>query len=273
MAEERTALGALPGAVFSSAGRHLALVVRYDGTDYHGFQKQRGAATIQGVLEQVLEPLLGPGHVVGASRTDAGVHAAGQVVVWRGPVPIPEDRVVGVINRRLPASIQVIRGFWVPWGWDPRRQASAKQYSYRLWRVPAVPPLPWYRFVHWLPDDLSWERLETGARLFLGQHDFRAFRTEGSSAEKTVREIFDSRWVAEEGGAIWRYQVAGNGFLYRMVRHMVGAMLEAALPGGSLAVIEHGLAYPQKKVSALAPAQGLCLDWIRFREGVGDNVS
>ncbi|MCY0900001.1 MAG: tRNA pseudouridine(38-40) synthase TruA [Firmicutes bacterium] len=269
MREDGTALGSTPGAVFASGPQQLAMVVRYDGTGYHGFQKQTGVPTIQGVLEGVLCRLLGQGRAIGASRTDAGVHAEGQVVVWQGPVPIPLDRLVRVINRQLPASIQVTQIFRVPNGWDPRREAVAKQYSYRLWRAPVAPGLSWYRFVYWYDGELSWDQLQAGAQLFVGSHDFRAFRTEGSSAEGTLRQMTVSRWIQEAEGAIWRYQVVGNGFLYRMVRHMVGAMMEAAAPGGSLQMIEKGLRDPRLKVTALAPALGLTLDWVQFREWEG----
>lgn len=269
-----TARGHSPGAVFASGlERDVGLIVRYDGTDYHGFQKQPNAHTIQGELEQALKGLLGPGQVVGASRTDAGVHAAAQVAVWRGPLPLPLERLPDVLNRRLPASVQILRAGWVPAGWDPRRASSAKQYSYRLWRGLAPPPLAWYRYVHWDSRQLSWARIQESAGLFLGTRNFRAFRTEGSSAETTERTIFASRWVIEEGGQIWRYQVIGSGFLYRMVRHMVGSMMEAAAVDGAAAAIVEGLNDPERKVGALAPASGLILDWIEFRNGEGFDVS
>ncbi len=270
---EDTARGVNPGAVFLSEAEgvsgDLGLIVRYDGTDYHGFQKQPRHTTIQGVLDAALGSLLGRGHTLGASRTDAGVHADGQVVVWRGPCPVPLQRVAFVLNRRLPPAIQIVRAFRVPRGWDPRRRAAAKQYSYRVWRGAEPPPLACYRRVAVDADALSWARLTEAAALFLGEHDFRAFRTEGSSAETTVRTILASRWWPEDGGHIWRFTVIGTGFLYRMVRHMVGSMLEAGAPGGSVEAIRQGLAHPDRKVGALAPAAGLTLDWIQFGETEG----
>lgn len=268
MERQDTALGSAPGAVlFCPKGAELALVVRYDGTDYHGFQKQPADRTVQGELDRVLGQVLGPGHTVGASRTDAGVHAEGQVVVWRGRAAIPLGRVAVVLNRRLPPAIQVVRAGWVPEGWDPRRHTSDKQYSYRVWRAAVPPSLDLYRMVHWEPGQLAWTRLQEAAGLFVGTHDFRAFRTEGSSAETTVRTIWLSRWTMEQDGQVWRYQVMGSGFLYRMVRHMVGSMLEAALPGGTLEPIRAGLAHPEVKAGALAPPTGLVLNSIRFRDG------
>lgn len=238
--------------------------MRYDGTDYHGFQKQAQAPTIQAALEDVLTSLFGPGRVRGASRTDAGVHAEGQVAVWDGAVPLPLSRVALVVNRRLPPAVQIVAADWVPAGWNPQKMAVAKQYSYRIWRADGSPSLPWYRVTHAVPGPMSWRRLNEAAGLFLGTHDFSAFRTEGSSAQTTVRCVWVSRWIMEQGGSIWRYQVVGNGFLYRMVRHMVGAMLKAAEPGGDVLPIADGLAHPDRKVGALAPACGLTLDWISF---------
>jgi tRNA pseudouridine38-40 synthase len=263
--EQHTAPWIDRGAVSLSPNHaDLCLVVRYDGTDYHGFQRQTALATIQGELERSLTALLGAGGVVGASRTDAGVHAQGQVVVWRGPVPIPIERIAMVANRALPASIQIVKAWWVPGGWDPRRAARAKQYSYRLWRTSNPPDLSWYRLVYPIDAVLSWERLQRSAKLFVGTHDFRAFRTEGAGVQSTVRTIFASRWTIEENGNIWRYQVVGNGFLYRMVRHMVGSMIRAAQPQGSLQEIETSLGRHTYKVESLAPPSGLTLDWIDF---------
>lgn len=272
MLDEYTAPWIERGAVpLSIRRRDLCLVVRYDGTDYHGFQKQGTVSTIQGELERVLHGLLGPGGVVGASRTDAGVHAQGQVVVWHGPVPVPIERLAMVANRLLPSSIQIVKAWWVPRGWDPRREAMAKQYSYRLWRQSDPPDLRWHRLVLPHSQALSWARLQQSAALFLGTHDFWAFRTEGAGTKTTVRTIFASRWIMEDYGKIWRYQVIGNGFLYRMVRHMVGSMLQAAQPEGTLEGIETALHLVGHKLAPLAPAQGLTLDWIDFgtKEGFG----
>ncbi len=262
-----------PGAVFVPPSRcALCLIVRYDGTDYYGFQKQSGRPTIQGELERCLQGFWGRGQVLGASRTDAGVHAEGQVVVWRGPVRMPLDRISEVVNRRLPPAIKIVHARWVPAEWDPRR-AQAKQYSYRVWRDSLPPSLPWHRLVYPYSAPLSWSRLTEAAQLFVGTHDFRAFRTEGSSARTTVRTVLVSRWAAEDGGRVWRYEVIGTGFLYRMVRHMVGSMLAAADPGGSVAPIRQGLTNVCAKVTPLAPAQGLTLDWIQYGQEESTNVS
>ncbi|MBX5467853.1 MAG: tRNA pseudouridine synthase A [Firmicutes bacterium] len=240
--------------------------VAYQGTRYHGFQRQSGSVpTVQGVLEAVLTELLGPGRVRAASRTDAGVHAQGQVAVWTGENPIPLDRFADVINRRLPGDIWIDRPQPVDPRWNPRRQAVAKAYSYRLWVSPEPCPVTWRPFVWVVEGRPNWAVLEAAARAFEGEHDFWAFRSEGSSAKTTVRRVLVSRWEREADGAIWRYRVVANGFLYHMVRKMVGAQVRAAL-AGDWTPIRTALADPRAgKMRELAPAEGLVLDWVRMR--------
>lgn len=236
----------------------------YDGTEFHGFQQQVGLVTVQGTLQRTFEELLGPGKVIGAGRTDRGVHAQGQVVVWRGESAIPIERLVPVLNRRLPESIQLSHATVVDDAWDPIRCALGKRYTYRLWRCRSA-ALPWLRYTYAMTAPLSWERLQESADMFLGTHDFRAFRGEGSSAKTTIRTVSTSRWLKEESGSIWCYQVQADGFLYHMVRMMVGAMLEDALVGPERAVVGRGLADPRgPKVSGPVPASGLTLEEILY---------
>lgn len=251
----------------------MAFFVGYDGTAYHGFERQPTRPTIQGELEKVFQDLMGPGRIIGASRTDAGVHAEGQLAVWRGAVPIPWARVAGVVNRRLPPDIRVREVWRVDPHWDPRREASIKQYSYRVWPGAEEPPWQWGRWVWWCPQPLSWQTLQEAAAQVRGTHDFYAFRSEGSSAHTTVRTLYHSSWHLDEGGRIWRYQVIGDGFLYHMVRHLVGSMVKAASVGGDVSPITRGLQHPDHKVRALAPARGLTLDWIHVRNGGNPGVS
>ncbi len=238
--------------------------VSYDGTAFHGFEVQPGLVTVQGTLEARCRELLGAGRIVGVSRTDAGVHALGQVVVWQGPCPLPVARVPEVLNHRLPGDLRVHEARRLPPDFDLRRHVRAKQYSYRLWRGPLPVPLWWARWAVAWTDPLDWATLQQAARAFEGEHDFVRFRSAGSSAQTTVRRIYASRWDLEERGLIWRYQVVGSGFLYRMVRRMVGAMLWAA-GHGRLDVLEamlQGRGAPA--AMALAPAHGLTLDWIEI---------
>ncbi len=235
----------------------------YDGTEFHGFQQQLGLVTVQGVLQQVMEGLLGAGQVVGGGRTDRGVHAQGQVVVWRGPSAVPLERLPLVLNGRLPASIRVSGAESVSDAWDPIRAARGKRYSYRIWRV-TESRLPWTRYCYASTAPWSWDRLQATAQLFMGEHDFRAFRGEGSSARTTIRTVTRSAWLREETGDIWRYEVEADGFLYHMVRMMVGAMIQDATDP-KRETVAVGLADPEgRKAAGPVPALGLMLDQIIY---------
>ncbi len=249
------------------AKRSTTLAIRfrclYDGTDFHGFQRQTGRPTIQGVLESTLSRWLGAGVVVGAGRTDRGVHAQGQVVVWKGPCAIPVDKVARVLNPRLPESIRLSDPEEVADDWDPVRAPNWKRYRYRIWRKPA-PCLPWMRYTASVSEPLDWDVLCRDAAWLLGQHDFRAFRGEGSSAKTTVRTVSLSRWVEEAEGRIWCYEVEADGFLYHMVRMMVGAMLLDGKEPGQRLVADGLLGPTAGKVAAPAEAKGLTLEWVRY---------
>ena len=241
----------------------LALKLAYDGTAYFGFQRQKDRPTVQGTLERVLARLSGiSAPVVGAGRTDAGVHARGQVAVWRSESwPIPVERVPMVLNGQLPDDIRVLAAWLVPAAFDPRRAARAKTYSYTL-KLGGTPDPIADRRVWVLDEPPDHVLLERAARLIEGRHDFRAFRGEGSSARRTERTVFAARW--EIRPPYWVFWITGDGFLYHMVRLMVGAMVEGARRG-TLEAIEQGLRAPHgTKVGRLAPARGLCLERVEF---------
>ncbi|WP_020376665.1 tRNA pseudouridine(38-40) synthase TruA [Sulfobacillus thermosulfidooxidans] len=243
---------------------YLRLLIAYDGTDFAGFQKQPNRRTVQGELEHHLQHLLGPGTVYGASRTDAGVHARGQVVVWTGRVAIPIEKIVAVMNRRLPSDLVIRHVDWVPETFRPTYDAQAKYYSYRIWRGSSVPWPGTARYVAIIERSLSWVTLNQAARLIVGQHDFWAFRSEGSSAQTTIRHVFLSKWTMEDEGNIWRYDIGADGFLYHMVRRLVGAMILCA-ERGDISLIYQGLEHPRSaKVGFVAPAKGLILERIDY---------
>ncbi len=243
---------------------HVALRISYDGTEFHGFQTQTEYITIQSALESHMGALLGPGRIIGASRTDSGVHADEQIVVWTGPSIIPLERLGWVLNQRLPVSIRVHNVARVPLGWDPRRVVSSKFYRYQIWRGPV--PARWARFVHRVDEPMAWDYLQEAARLFEGSHDFSGFRSEGSSAKTTQRDVYTSTWEMGQEGRLWIYRVGANGFLYHMVRLMVAAMMDAA-KSGSLRALNEALdsPTPQNRAKKLAPARGLVLERIDIR--------
>lgn len=243
---------------------HLALRISYDGTDYHGFQTQSQYITIQSALESHMQALLGPGRIIGASRTDSGVHADEQIVVWTGTSIIPLERLGWVLNRRLPVSIRVQNVAWVPIGWDPRRVVASKFYRYQIWRGPV--PASWARYVYRVDEPLEWGLLQEAAQLFEGLHDFSGFRSEGSSAKTTHRHVYTSYWEMSQSGRLWVFHVGANGFLYHMVRLMVAAMMDAAKTGSLRAITEAlDIPTPHNRMKKLAPACGLTLARIDIR--------
>ena len=241
------------------------MTVAYDGSAFAGFQYQPRAATVQGALEDALARVTGVrARVQGASRTDAGVHAHGQVAVWRTEaVPVPPDRLAAVLNRRLPPQIRVRDVHQVPMSFDPRR-SRAKAYSYRVVAEPLADPF-WVPRVAVAPTALALGPLNAWAGLYVGCHDFGAFRHQGSSARTTVRRVFASHWaVAPAGSPGWVYWVTGDGFLYHMVRLMVGAMWAAAAAGSADPIVR-ALEHPERTGGfQAAPAAGLCLEQVWF---------
>ncbi|MFL6300383.1 MAG: tRNA pseudouridine(38-40) synthase TruA [Terriglobales bacterium] len=210
--------------------RNIKLVLAYDGTDYHGWQMQPNRPTIQSTLHRVLWRVLGgPTQLPEASgRTDAGVHALGQVVTFRTDKPIPAPNLLPALNDVLPADIRVLSAEEVPPDFHPRDCAKAKTYRYRLLRTDICPPFV-ARFVTHYPYPLDEAAMLATASLIEGEHDFTSFAAvdpekglEDDDRSK-VRTIFSSRWRREGDELI--YEVRGSGFLHHMVRNLVGTFL------------------------------------------------
>ena len=207
--------------------RRIKFLLAYDGTEYHGWQVQPGLRTVQGVVEGVLAEIEGAAVDVEASgRTDAGVHALGQVAAVTISNPIPCSNLKKAMNRLLPRDVRVLSVEEAASGFHPRFQAIAKTYEYRIWREEVCPPFE-RLYVHHHPYPLNEAEMTACASVFEGEHDFTAF---ASSDEKDalglskVRRVFTSRF--ERRGDLMVYRVRGSGFLKHMVRNMVGVLLE-----------------------------------------------
>ncbi|HUU90624.1 MAG TPA: tRNA pseudouridine(38-40) synthase TruA [Phycisphaerae bacterium] len=243
--------------------RCIRMTVRYDGTAYHGWQEQPGLATVQGTLAELLATILGERTAVeGASRTDAGVHARGQVAAFRTEHRIEVPRLQAALNSRLPADIAVVEMAEAPLSFRPSRDAAGKHYRYRIYRGP-IKPVFEERFVwHW-HRPLEVEPMQTGAGLLVGRHDFRSFETGGSGREDTVREIF--RFDVTEDGHQLLLDVEGDGFLYRMVRNLVGTLTEVGRGHRPPEWVAEVLAARDRAAAGpCAPAKGLCLMEVRY---------
>lgn len=236
----------------------VRLTVAYDGTGYHGWQLQDNGITIESELNRCLSELLGePVRVIGASRTDAGVHALGNIAVFDTKSRIPPEKISYALNQWLPEDIRIQRSEEVAPDWHPRRCASRKTYEYRIYRG-EFPMSVKRLYSYFLYCRLDLERMREAAGFLEGEHDFKSFCQAGSQAESTVRTIY--RLQVEEQGADLVIRVCGSGFLYNMVRIIAGTLIEVGQgrrePGSMTAVLEAG---NRSAAGATAPAHGLTL--------------
>ncbi len=205
--------------------------IAYDGTAYAGWQRQKNAPSVQEVLENALTAALGIDvRITASGRTDAGVHAAGQVCHFDGELTVPPERMPDCLNAHLPPDIRVIEGWQGAEGFDSNRSAKKKTYCYSLYVAKRDMPLK-ERFSVRIENAPSLERLQNAARLLEGEHDFKAFCAAGSSVKTTVRTIYKVRIEEGEsyGSRDIKIYVTGNGFLYNMVRTLAGELLDIAM--------------------------------------------
>ena len=257
--------------------RNWKLILAYDGTDYFGWQVQPDLVTIQGELADAIARVAGERVLPqGSGRTDAGVHARGQVASFALRAPIPEENLMRALNRTLPESIRVLSAERMPPEFHARHSVTAKTYEYRIYRVRRgeICP-PWEARFAWtfnLPLDV--ERMRGAAERVVGTHDFTTFaandpdlavrRAEpGGEREGCVRTVFASRWIEE--GALLIYRVRGNGFLHHMVRNLVGTFVAVGRGQFSPEDVSRILeARSRSEAGATAPARGLFLDSVEY---------
>jgi len=241
---------------------YFRATTEYDGTDYFGFQLQPERPTVQGVLEQALERLTGaPVRVTGAGRTDAGVHARGQVVAFTCSWKHPAVELQRALNAVLPTSVAVRDVGVAPAGFHPRYSARSREYRYQVHNGPVRSPLRARYSLH-VPLALDVERMEQAAAMLVGQHDFATFG-DPTSGEVTVRDVYQSRWTRE--GDLLIYRVEANAFLRRMVRTLVTALLWVGTGRWSLDEMRGALAARDRAVSPPPAApQGLHLWAVRY---------
>ncbi len=242
---------------------HYKMTVAYDGTAYHGFQIQENALTVQHYLEKALASLYGGCiRVEAAGRTDAGVHARGQVVNYCAPSLVPEAQLPPALNGLLPEDILVIGAQQVEEGFSARRDARAKIYSYTIDRGP-FPDVLKRRYAWHISRPLDVQVMQKAATYLEGKHDFRAFQAAGSRVRTTVRTLFGIKLTVE--GQFISLHFIGDGFLYKMVRNITGTLVEVGL--GRMSKKDMApilLAGNRKQAGATAPARGLCLEKVIY---------
>lgn len=247
--------------------RNIKLTIQYDGSQFHGFQRQPGLRTVQAELERVLGTITKADvKVVGAGRTDAGVHARGQVAAFHTASTIPVERLPLAINGFFAHDLVCLRAEEAPADFHPQRDAVGKVYSYTIDNSPLPSPFLRLYALH-VREPLDLSAMRTAAALLTGRHDFKSFQGAGSSAKTSVRTLrrLDVEPAGSPGRSLVIVTAEADGFLYHMVRNLVGLLLE--IGKGRLAPEEAAriLAAADRRVApATAPPHGLCLEAVYY---------
>lgn len=241
----------------------IRILIEYDGTNYSGWQLQSGQDSIQARIEAALAQIFSqPVRVHGSGRTDAGVHALGQVAAFTLPRPFDPAELNRALNANLPADIVILEAQAAADSFDPRRHARSRVYEYRVLNQ-RWPSAFDYRYCWHLRESLDLARMNEAARLFLGEHDFAAFRTLGTEVKSTVRRVDVSEWRRE--GVRLIYRVEASSFLRHMVRTMVAAMVEVGRGKFEPRFVSELLQAKERAMApAAAPPSGLFLVEVHY---------
>ncbi len=243
--------------------KRIMLTVAYDGTNYCGWQTQKNGTAVEAVMNEKLSELLGEDiSVIGASRTDAGVHAMGNVAVFDTDTRIPPDKICFALNQRLPCDITVQDSKEIPADFHPRHCPCDKTYEYRI--LNRRFDIPVYRlYSHFLYYPLDLDKMRQAAGYLVGEHDFASFASSGGQAKTTVRTV-NSLEIFKEGDMV-TVRINGNGFLYHMVRIIAGTLIQAGLSVYPPEHVKEILEACDRSVAGpTAPAKGLTLVEIHY---------
>jgi tRNA pseudouridine38-40 synthase len=251
-----------------SAPSRLKLTVAYDGTDFHGFAAQDEERTVEGILGYSLAKVLRSSvtalNLTCAGRTDAGVHAWGQVVTVDATDGVDLARVRHSVNRMTGPEVVIREIEAVPADFDARRSATWRCYRYTIVNRPVPDPFR-SRYAWWVPERLEPSLLRLAADPFVGEHDFAAFCRKGPEGSTTTRRVIESHWLPWSEDGVLRYEIRATAFCWQMVRSIVGTIVEAGLakrrPGDILRVIR---SRDRQEAGRLAPPQGLVLHEVGY---------
>ena len=245
------------------------LTIQYDGTDFHGWQVQSNQRTVQGELERVLSLLEDAEvHVAGSGRTDAGVHAEGQVANVKLERGFKPQKLRSAINGNLRSDVRIINVEKTDDDFHARFSAKGKTYVYRVMNSPVISPF-WSRYSHHDSRPLDVAKMNEKARFFLGEHDWTAFSNANSDSENKVRNIqafdIESTWDARSNASIIEFRITGNGFLRYMVRSIVGTLLEVGRGERDPDTIQAAIVSGDRDLAGVtAPANGLTLLEVQY---------
>jgi tRNA pseudouridine38-40 synthase len=253
--------------------RNIRLILAYDGTDFHGWQRQPDAPTIQACLEEAIEKLTGAAApVCGSGRTDAGVHASHQVANFHTDSPIPCANFLMALNDLLPPAIRIKGADDVAPAFHARYDVLRKTYRYRIVMTPVCSPLLW-RFAHHYPYPLDRARMAQAAKFIEGEHDFTSFAAadadEDEETKSQVRVVLRSHLLWRPRSSMLVYEVTGKGFLRYMVRNIAGTLIEVGRGKLAPSDIPRILAARDRtQAGPTAPARGLCLMNVEYEHRV-----
>jgi len=241
------------------------MLIEYDGSNYHGFQIQPNAHTIQAEIESSIEKLTGnPVRIISAGRTDSGVHALDQVIAFDTDSGIPPEKWQFALNSVLPADIRVIKSSLTRPDFHPRFDAISKNYIYKIYRQRSGSTF-YRKYALLYFEDLDLEAMQTACEYLIGWHSFRAFCASGSSVKGYEREIINCYWKQEL--PFLTLEISANGFLYNMVRIIVGTMLEIGRHSFPPSAIQQMLSSGERMMGGpTAPPQGLYLQKVHYKE-------
>jgi tRNA pseudouridine38-40 synthase len=244
--------------------RQIKLVVEYNGKGFHGWQKQPNLRTIQGELEKIISTVIRTpaGSLHAAGRTDAGVHARGQVVTFRTESEVDLYRLANGVSHLMKGELSVVSAEFVPLDFHPGISSTHKRYSYRILNRATPAVLDAHRLWHIAPK-LDLDRMNEDAKLLIGTQDFSAFRDSTCTATSPVKTIYESYFERE--GDLITYYVIGTGFLKQMVRNIVGTLSDIGrgrLRGRNFREILESR--DRRLAGVTAPAHGLTLDWVSY---------
>ncbi|WP_442914606.1 tRNA pseudouridine(38-40) synthase TruA [Lacrimispora sp.] len=251
--------------------KRVKMIVAYDGTNYCGWQLQNNGVTIEEVLNKALTDLLKePVAVIGASRTDSGVHSEGNVAVFDTENRMPADKICFALNQRLPDDIRVLQSEEVSPDYHPRKQNCVKTYEYRIMnRKIEIPTMRLYSYFCYFPLDV--ELMKKGAAYLVGEHDFKSFCTARGQAEETVRTIYSLD--VEKSGDLITLRIKGSGFLYNMVRIIAGTLMKVGMgvypPGHVEKILD---ARDRNEAGPKAAAKGLTLMSLEYEKELEQEI-
>ena len=241
----------------------IKLTISYDGTDFSGWQRQKDKITVQQTVEDAIFTVTGERvKVVGSGRTDAGVHALGQVAHFDTESTVPPSNFAKALNTVLPNGVKVLKSEEVEKTFDASRTAKRKTYCFSLYKSDVILPLK-ERYSVMIRKDTDVSVMKKAAELFVGEHDFKSFCASGSSAKTTVRTVYSVE-IKEEGEDVKVY-ITGNGFLYNMVRIIVGTLVECGQKRIDERAVKTMLNEKRRNIGGRTlSAKGLCLVSVEY---------